>query len=102
EAASAPPPVAVAPPPVAPPAAAPAGAAARQDAERVVEAITDRVKLGAYGSIRYEASNIDQAHSTFTFRRFVLTTDANIAPRLHGYMELEFERFRKLEHEEHT
>jgi hypothetical protein len=63
----------------------------------VIEAITDRVKLGAYGSIRYEASNIDEAHSTFTYRRFVLTTDANIAPRLHGYMELELERFRKLE-----
>ena len=96
----APAPVAATPPP-APVAAAPAGGA-RQDAARVVEAITDRVKLGAYGSIRYEASNIDQAHSTFTFRRFVLTTDADIAPRLHGYMELEFERFRKLELEKKT
>jgi hypothetical protein len=93
------PPVAVTPPAVEPPTtvgAAPAGGA-KQDATRVIEAITDRVKLGAYGSIRYEASNIDEAHSTFTYRRFVLTTDANIAPRLHGYMELELERFRKLE-----
>jgi hypothetical protein len=59
--------------------------------------ILDRVHLGGYGSFRYEASNLDEAHSTFTYRRFVLTADANIAPRLKGYMELEFERFRKLE-----
>src|SRR5262249_60672568 len=32
-----------------------------------------------------------------TYRRFVLTTDANIAPRLRAYMELELERFRQLE-----
>jgi hypothetical protein len=59
--------------------------------------VLDRVKLGGYGSIRYEASNLDEARSTFTFRRFVLSADANIAPRLRAYMELEFERFRELE-----
>jgi hypothetical protein len=91
-----------APPPPAPPPAvatapAPEKAGAVQDAEKVVDAITKRVNIGAYGSMRYEASNIDEAHSTFTFRRFVLTADANIAPRLKAAMELEFERFRKLE-----
>jgi hypothetical protein len=59
--------------------------------------VLDRVKLGAYGSFRYEMQSLEDQRSTFTFRRFVLTTDANIAPRLRGYLELEFERFRKLE-----
>jgi hypothetical protein len=92
--AEAPPP---APPPVTATAPADAGKPALQDAERVIGAITDRVKIGGYGSMRYEASNIDEQHSTFTFRRFVLTADANVAPRLKSYLELEFERFRKLE-----
>jgi len=96
-----------APPPAAPPPAvatapAPQKAGAAQDAERVIEAVTSRVNIGAYGSMRYEASNIDDAHSTFTFRRFVLTADANIAPRLKAAMELEFERFRELELEKKT
>lgn len=59
--------------------------------------LLDHVKLGAYGSFRYEGSSLDEQRHSFVFRRFVLTMDANIAPRLHGYMELEFERFRKLE-----
>jgi len=96
-----------APPPAAPPPAvatapAPQKAGAAQDAERVIEAVTSHVNIGAYGSMRYEASNIDEAHSTFTFRRFVLTADANIAPRLKAAMELEFERFRELELEKKT
>jgi len=62
----------------------------------------DRVKVGGYGSMRFEASDLkDQKHS-FVFRRFVLTADAQIAPRLHGYFELEFERFRKLELEKNA
>ncbi len=56
-----------------------------------------RVKIGGYGSLRYDNSSLDNLHSTFTFRRFVLTTDAKIAPRLRFYLELEYERFRKLE-----
>ena len=96
-----------APPPAAPPPAvatapAPQKAGAAQDAERVIEAVTSRVNIGAYGSMRYEASNIDEAHSTFTFRRFVLTADGQIAPRLKAAMELEFERFRELELEKKT
>lgn len=59
--------------------------------------LLSRVKIGGYGSLRYENSSLDDLHSTFNFRRFVLTTDAKIAPRLRFYLELEFERFRKLE-----
>lgn len=59
--------------------------------------LLERVKLGGYGSLRYDNSSLDNLHSTFTFRRVVLTTDAKIAPRLRFYLELEYERFRKLE-----
>ena len=64
--------------------------------------LLERVKIGGYGSLRYENSSLDEQRSTFTFRRFVLTTDAKIAPRLRFYAELEFERFRKLELERTT
>lgn len=64
--------------------------------------LLERVKLGGYGSLRYENNSLDELHSTFNFRRFVLTTDAKIAPRLRFYAELEFERFRKLELERST
>ena len=59
--------------------------------------LAERVKIGAYGSFRFEHSSLDEVKNTFTFRRLVLTTDANIAPRLRANVELEFERFRKLE-----
>ncbi|MGE0823709.1 MAG: coiled-coil domain-containing protein [Candidatus Binatia bacterium] len=59
--------------------------------------LLERVKIGGYGSLRYDNSSLDDLNSTFTFRRFVLTTDAKIAPRLRFYLELEYERFRKLE-----
>jgi len=95
----APAPAAEAPPP--PPAAGPPSpeptTTAKVEEKPSYRQVLDRVKLGGYGSIRYEASNLDEARSTFTFRRFVLTADADIAPRLRAYMELEFERFRKLE-----
>jgi len=54
-------------------------------------------KLGGYGSIRFEADSAQALNDTFTFRRFVLTTDAQIASRFRIYSELEFERFRKVE-----
>jgi hypothetical protein len=73
------------------------GEGARIDVGRVVEAVSDRVRLGGYGSIRYEGSSLEDQKHTFTYRRFVLTADANIAPRLRAYAELEFERFRELE-----
>ncbi len=59
--------------------------------------LLERVKLGGYGSMRYDNSSLDDLNGTFTFRRAVFTTDANIAPRLRFYSELEYERFRKLE-----
>ena len=72
-------------------------AATEKPAETVARELLDRVKIGGYGSLRFEGSSLDQVHNSFTFRRFVLTTDANIAPKLHAYFEVEFERFRKLE-----
>lgn len=59
--------------------------------------LLDRVKIGGYGSLRFEGNSLDKLQNTFTFRRFVLTTDAKIAPRLRFYLELELERFRNLE-----
>ncbi|MDT8450715.1 MAG: hypothetical protein RQ847_11150 [Wenzhouxiangellaceae bacterium] len=58
---------------------------------------SDRVTIGGYGSVRAEASDLDEQNDTFTFRRFVLTADAQVGNRLQTYMELEFERFAELE-----
>ena len=74
-----------------------AQAAAAPPSKAVAAELLERVKLGGYGSFRFEHSSLDDVKNTFTYRRFVLTTDANIAPRLRSYFELEFERFRKLE-----
>jgi len=57
----------------------------------------EQTKVGAYGSVRYGTSNLDNLHNTFTFRRFVLTVDSPIYERLKANMELEFERFTELE-----
>jgi hypothetical protein len=57
----------------------------------------ERVKIGGYGSTRYEYNSATNENNTFTLRRLVLTGDAAIAPRLRSYFELEFERFRELE-----
>lgn len=54
-------------------------------------------KIGGYGSTRFETSDLRDAHSTFTFRRFVLTGDATIAERLRSVVEIEFERLNELE-----
>lgn len=67
---------------------------------KTLSGIADRVALGGYGSVRFETDSPSDLNTTFTLRRFVLTTDANIAPRLRAYFELEFERFRKLELEQ--
>ena len=58
---------------------------------------TPRVQIGGYGSVRFEESSAKGTHPTFTFRRFVLTADAAVAPKLRAYLELEFERFHNLE-----
>jgi hypothetical protein len=92
---TAPPPAAPAPPVVA---TAPEGGRDRS----ALRGLMDRVAVGAYGSTRFEASSLQNQKTTFTFRRFVLTVDSDIADRLKGYMELEFERFRKLELEKTT
>jgi len=55
------------------------------------------VHIGGYGAIRFEASDIAQLYRTFTFRRLILTTDAEITSRIRFVTELEFERFRKIE-----
>jgi len=55
------------------------------------------VKLGGYASMRFSTDSAEGIHDTFTFRRFVLTTDALIASKFRIYSELEFERFRKVE-----
>ena len=59
--------------------------------------LIEQTKVGAYGSMRYGTSNLDDLHNTFTLRRFVLTVDSPIAERLKANMELEFERFTSLE-----
>lgn len=66
------------------------------------EGVLERTRVGAYGSLRYGTSNLDDLHNSFTFRRFVLTTDSPIAERLRAYLELEFERFTELELEKRT
>jgi hypothetical protein len=65
--------------------------------QTLYEAITERVRLGGYGSFRYEANDLDAANNSFDFRRFVLTLDARPFERLHFNFELEFERFTVLE-----
>ncbi len=55
------------------------------------------VKLGGYGSMRFESDSAKDMNNTFTLRRLVFTTDAKIASRFRIYTELEFERFRKIE-----
>jgi hypothetical protein len=65
--------------------------------QSLYEAITERVQLGGYGSLRYETNDLQEANDGFDFRRFVLTLSARPAERLHFNFELEFERFTALE-----
>jgi hypothetical protein len=58
--------------------------------------ITD-FKIGGYGSVRFESSDINKVGDTFTFRRFVLSGDATIANRIRSVVELEFEHLTELE-----
>jgi len=69
-------------------------------------ALGDRVRLGGYGSMRYETNNVKAGNNIpggsangFTFRRLVLTTDAKPASRLRIYSEVEFERLLEIESE---
>jgi hypothetical protein len=97
---AAPPPAVAAAPAPAP--ATPVAAASAAPEGGPLRGLMDRVAIGGYGSMRYEGSSLKDQNQTFTYRRFVLTTDANIAPQLRAYFELEFERFRKLELEKTT
>lgn len=71
--------------------------AAREEVLDQTTNILSRTRIGGYGSLRFEGNSLDEQENTFTFRRFVLTAEGNIAPRLSYGFELEFERFRKLE-----
>ncbi len=62
-----------------------------------LQEIFERVKMGGYASMRYEANDLSNENSTFTMRRMVLTTEAQINEKMRFYTELEYERFRKLE-----
>lgn len=70
------------------------------EVEQQVNSLTgvlDRVRVGGYASTRFESSNLANQNDTFTLRRLVMTTEAQLHPRISFYSELEFERFRKLE-----
>ncbi len=60
------------------------------------------VRIGGYGSFRFEGSNLKDVGDTFTYRRFVLSADAAIAARLHSAVEVEFEHFTVLGLERNT
>ncbi len=74
----------------------------REQTRRVSSELLDRVRIGGYGSVRFETNNLKEQNNTFTFRRFVLTADAKPADPMRVYMELEFERFTTLELERTT
>ncbi|MBI3779798.1 MAG: FlxA-like family protein [candidate division NC10 bacterium] len=77
-------------------------ASLREQARRVSSELAERVKIGGYGSVRFESNSLKEQSSTFTFRRFVLTADAKPADPMRVYLELEFERFTQLELERTT
>ncbi len=70
----------------------------------VAKLLNNRVTLGGYGSMRFEANDASPGQFTpsgspngFTLRRFVLTTDARLTPRLRVHSETEFERLLEIE-----
>ena len=69
-----------------------------------ISALGERVRIGGYGSVRFEANSIGGERFVpggsakgFTFRRFVLTTDTRLSDRLRLYTETEFERLLEIE-----
>ncbi|HXG03527.1 MAG TPA: hypothetical protein VNO23_08965 [Candidatus Binatia bacterium] len=88
--------------PLAPPTGAPATPEGAEPSEPTYRSLLDAVKIGGYGSVRFESNTLDRGSDTFTFRRFVLTTDARIARPLRFGLELELERFTELELERKT
>ncbi|HWK11755.1 MAG TPA: hypothetical protein VNR64_16970 [Vicinamibacterales bacterium] len=58
----------------------------------------DVVRVGGYGSMRFETNSLDAPKPAgFDFRRFVLTTDVTPHDRLQAYVEIEFERLAEIE-----
>lgn len=53
--------------------------------------------IGGYGSFRFEANDLPGSPKGFTFRRFVLTTDAKLSNKLRVYSETELERLLEIE-----
>jgi hypothetical protein len=94
-----------APPPAGGPAAAPPPATISTEGSGLAALrpswLSD-FRIGGYGSVRYEASDLPQVNNSFTFRRFVLTGDATIADRIRSVVEIEFEHFTELEVERTT
>ena len=74
----------------------------REQTRRVSSELLDRVRIGGYGSVRFETNNLEDQHNSFTYRRFVLTADAKPADPMRVYLELEFERFTQIEIERKT
>jgi hypothetical protein len=90
--------------PEAAPIPAPSAARSNQGTATIPALFDGRVTLGGYGSMRFEANNVSPGNfipggsgNGFTFRRFVLTTEAKVAPRLHVHSEIEFERLLQIE-----
>ncbi|MDE2181320.1 MAG: hypothetical protein KGJ40_10815, partial [candidate division NC10 bacterium] len=69
----------------------------REQTRRVSSELLERVRIGGYGSVRFEANNLKEQRNSFTFRRFILTADARPVDPMRVYMELEFERFSQIE-----
>jgi hypothetical protein len=72
--------------------------AGQQDRRQGIH-LGDLVRIGGYGSVRFETNDVAQGNNIpggsaagFTFRRLVLTADARPASRLRVYSEVEFER----------
>jgi len=60
--------------------------------------IGDKVRVGGYGSMRFETNTLDAPKPAgFDFRRFVLTTDATPHERIQVYAEVEFESLGEIE-----
>ena len=69
----------------------------------------DTIRVGGYGSFRFETNNIDlgpqvgdlprlkRGFDSFDFRRFVVTLDAAPSDRLRFYAEVEMERLNEIE-----
>lgn len=58
--------------------------------------IGSNVKVGGYGSFRFDGGDSGITES-MTLRRFVTTFDAEVSPRFRAYAEVEYERFSEIE-----